>query len=262
MRVEVGGLEIAYERAGSGPPVALAHGFVGDGRSTWGSQIDALAEEFTVVTWDAPGAGRSSDPPEGFGMDDYADCFAAFLQTLRIDPAHLVGLSFGGAMVLATFHRHRGLASSLVLVSGYAGWVGSLGPAEAQQRLSRSLEVSELPPDDFAAAMVPSMFSPSVEHEVVSSFVDSVRAFRPGGFRAMARASFEDQSHVLPEVDVPTLLLYADHDVRAPVAVGEALHAVVRGSQLVVLRGPGHVSSVEAPDEVTRELRRFLRSVE
>jgi len=105
------------------------------------------------------------------------------------------------------------------------------------------------------------MFSPSVKGEVVAAFVDSVRAFRPGGFRAMARASFEDQSHVLPEVDVPTLLLYADHDVRAPVAVGEAMHALVRGSQLVVLRGAGHVSSVEAPNEVTRELRRFLRSI-
>lgn len=261
MRVEVGGLVIAYERAGSGPPVALAHGFVGDGRSTWGDQIDALADGFTVVAWDAPGAGGSPDPPEGFGMDDYADCFAAFLQALRIESAHLVGLSFGGALVLATFHRHRGLASSLVLVSGYAGWCGSLGSAEAQQRLGRSLEVAELPPAEFAAAMVPSMFSPSVKDEVVASFVDSVRAFRPGGFRAMARASFEDQSHVLPEVDVPTLLLYADQDARAPVAVGEAMHEVVRGSQLVVLHGPGHVSSVEAPDEVTRELRRFLRSV-
>jgi pimeloyl-ACP methyl ester carboxylesterase len=49
MHVEVGGLTIAYERAGSGPPVALAHGFVGDGRSTWGAQIDALADEFAVV---------------------------------------------------------------------------------------------------------------------------------------------------------------------------------------------------------------------
>ena len=261
MHLEVGGLTIAYERAGSGPPVALAHGFVGDGRSTWGSQIDALADEFTVVAWDAPGAGRSADPPEGFGMDDYADCFAAFLRTLRIGPAHLVGFSFGGAMVLATFHRHRGLGSSLALVSGYAGWCGSLGSDEAKQRLTRSLAASKLPPDEFAAAMVPSMFSPSVNGEVVTTFVDSVRAFHPGGFRAMARASIEDQSHVLPEVDVPTLLLYADHDVRAPVAVGESMHAVVRGSELVVLRGPGHVSSVEAPDDVTRELRRFLRSV-
>jgi pimeloyl-ACP methyl ester carboxylesterase len=262
MHVEVGGLNIAYTQAGSGPPVALAHGFVGDATSTWGSQIDALANEFTVVAWDAPGAGGSPDPPEGFGMDDYADCFTAFLRALRIERAHLVGLSFGGALVLATFHRHRDLASSLALVSGYAGWHGSLGAEDAEQRLERSLQASGLPPDEFAAAMVPSMFSPSAEGELVATFVDSVRAFRPSGFRAMARASFEDQSHVLPEVDVPTLLLYADHDVRAPVAVGEAIHAMVPGSELVVLPGPGHVCSVEAPDDVTRELRRFLRSVE
>jgi pimeloyl-ACP methyl ester carboxylesterase len=193
-------------------------------------------------------------------MNDYADCLAAFVRALQLEPAALVGLSFGGALILAAFHRHRGLASSLTLVSGYAGWVGSLGRADAQQRLARSLEASKLPPDEFAASMVPSMFSPSVDHEAVADFVDSVRAFRPSGFRTMARASFEDQSHVLSEVDVPTLLLYADHDGRAPVAVGEAMNAVVPGSQLVVLRGPGHVSSVEAPDEVTRELRRFLRA--
>lgn len=80
MRVEVGGLSIAYTRTGSGPPVVLAHGFVGDGGSTWGGQIDPLADEFTVVAWDAPGAGGSDDPPDGFGMDDYADCLAAFLR--------------------------------------------------------------------------------------------------------------------------------------------------------------------------------------
>lgn len=261
MRVDVGGLEIAFERAGSGPPVLLAHGFVGDGRSTWGSQIDALADEFTVVAWDAPGAGGSADPPEQFGMEGYADCLAAFLQTLRIERANLVGLSFGGALVLATFHRHHDLASSLTLVSGYAGWVGSLGSAEAQQRLSRSLEISELPPDEFAAAMAPSMFSPSVSDELVHGFVDSVRAFHPPGFQAMARAAFEDQRHVLPEVDVPMLLLYADHDLRAPVAIGEAIQSVVPESELVVLHGPGHVSSVEAADDVSYELRRFLRSL-
>ena len=67
---------------------------------------------------------------------------------------------------------------------------------------------------------------------------------------------------MLAEVDVPTLLLYADHDVRAPVSIGESMHGAVPRSELVVLTGPGHASTVEAPDEVTRELRRFLRSVE
>lgn len=262
MHVDIGGLTIAYERAGSGPLVVLAHGFVGDALSTWGPQIDALADEFTMIAWDAPGAGGSSDPPEGFGMNDYADCFAAFVRTLGTGRAHLVGLSFGGALVLATFHRHRGLASSLSLVSGYAGWAGSLGVVEAQRRLTRSLELSDLPREEFASAMVPSMFASSIGAEAVQTFVDSVRATRAFGFRAMARASVEDQSHVLPEIDIPMLLIYSDHDVRAPAAIGEAIHAQVPESHLVVLRGPGHVSSVEAADNVNAELRCFLRSVE
>ena len=195
-------------------------------------------------------------------MNGYADCLADFLRALHVERPHLVGLSFGGALVLAAFHRHRGLASSLTLVGGYAGWLGSLGRDEADQRLARSLEASRLTPDEFVAAMAPSMFSPSAEGELVTRFVDSVREFRPSGFRAMARASYADQSHVLAEVDVPMLLLYADHDVRAPVSIGEAMHGAVPTSELVVLAGPGHASTVEDPDDVTRELRRFLRSVE
>ncbi len=261
LNVEVDGLTIAFERTGAGPAVALAHGFVGDARSTWASQIDALADEFTLIAWDAPGAGGSSDPPENFGINGYADCLVGVLRALQIERAHLVGLSFGAALALATFHRHRGLALSLTLISGYAGWLGSLGENEAGQRLARSLAASRLPPDEFAAAMAPSMFSPSADGDLVARFLDSVRAFHPSGFRAMARASYADQRHVLAEVDIPTLLLYSDHDVRAPVPLGEAMRSALPSSELVVLTGPGHASTVEAPDDVTRELRRFLRSV-
>lgn len=262
MHVDIGSLRISYERAGDGPAVVLAHGFVGDARSTWSRQIDALADDFTVIAWDAPGAGRSADPPEGFSMDDYADCFAAFVHALGLHRAHLVGLSFGAALVLATYHRHPRLVSSLTLVSGYAGWVGSLGVEEADRRLARSLDASQLQPDQFVAAMAPSMFSRSAEGELVERFVESVRAFRPSGFRAMARASHDDQTHVLSAIEVPVLLLYGTDDVRAPAAVGEAMHAVLDRSELVVLTGVGHVSPVEAPGGVTDELRRFLRAVE
>jgi pimeloyl-ACP methyl ester carboxylesterase len=62
------GLRIAFERAGGGPPLVLLHGYVGDGPTTWRRQIDDLSDEFTVVAWDAPGVGRSSDPPESFGL--------------------------------------------------------------------------------------------------------------------------------------------------------------------------------------------------
>ena len=59
--VDVGGLRIAFQREGRGPPLVLLHGFVGDGVGTWAYQLlEALSDAFTVIAWDGPGAGHSS----------------------------------------------------------------------------------------------------------------------------------------------------------------------------------------------------------
>lgn len=262
--IEVEGLRIAYERAGAGAPLVLVHGFVGDGRSTWSGQLEALADEFTVIAWDAPGAGHSSVPPESFRVQDYAACLVAFLRALEITRAHLAGLSFGGMIVLAVLGAHPSLPRSLALLGTYAGWRGSLPPEAVEERLETCLRLSDLPPADFADAMIPSMFSASVPQRAAEQFAASTRrAFSPAGFRAMARSSAEaDLRLVLPRVEVPTLLLYGDQDVRAPLWIGEALHSSIPTSRLVVMPGVGHVSSVEAPDLVNRELRAFLRQDE
>jgi pimeloyl-ACP methyl ester carboxylesterase len=75
----------------------------------------------------------------------------------------------------------------------------------------------------------------------------------------MARASAEDLREVLPHIQVPTLLVYGDKDVRAPLAVAEDLNAAISGSTLVVLPDAGHVCNIEAPDDFNREVRNFLR---
>ncbi|MGH2450054.1 MAG: alpha/beta fold hydrolase [Candidatus Limnocylindria bacterium] len=75
----------------------------------------------------------------------------------------------------------------------------------------------------------------------------------------MARASAEDVRDVLPHIDRPTLLVYGDRDVRAPLTVAEALQAATSGSRLVVLWDAGHVCNVEAPDEFNMAVRDFLR---
>jgi pimeloyl-ACP methyl ester carboxylesterase len=77
-QIPVAGLRIAYERAGEGSPLVLLHGGLSDSRE-WRRQLDALSYEFTVVAWDAPGCGQSSDPPEEFRLPAYADCLAEFM---------------------------------------------------------------------------------------------------------------------------------------------------------------------------------------
>ena len=85
-------------------------------------------------------------------------------------------------------------------------------------------------------------------------------AFHPAGFRAMAVASAEDLRDVLPHISVPTLLVYGDRDVRAPLAVAEHLHAEIAGSTLVVLPGTGHVCN-RGPGAFNGAVREFLRGV-
>jgi pimeloyl-ACP methyl ester carboxylesterase len=256
--VEVGGLQIAYERAGSGPALVLLHGYVGDGPTTWRRQLDGLCDEFTVVAWDAPGAGRSTDPPEPFGLDDYADCLAGFLEKLGFGTACVAGLSFGGIVALALQRRHSARSSALILASAYAGWAGSLPPEVAEQRLRQALALADGTPEAFVAALLPTMFSKTMPRETVDDFRSSMQAFHPRGFRAMAQASAEDVRDVLPHIDVPTLLVYGDRDVRAPLTVAEALQAAISCSRLVVLPDAGHLCNIEAPNEFNDAVRDFL----
>ena len=185
-RVEACGLEIAYERAGSGPPLVLLHGFVGDGRSTWSAQLDDLSADFTVVAWDAPGAGRSARPPDSFRIADYAGCLAEFLRVLGLDRPHVVGLSFGGIVALELFRRRSAVPRTLVLAGAYAGWAGSLPADVVDDRLRTSLVLADLAPDEFASAMLSSMFSASAPADAVAGFAAAVRAFDPTGSRAMS----------------------------------------------------------------------------
>ena len=258
--IEVEGLHIAYERAGTGPPLVLLHGFVGDGPATWRRQIDELSRDFTVVAWDAPGAGQSSDPPEHWGMARYADCLAAFMHAIGADRAHVAGLSSGGALALALYDRHPAIPVTLTLVSAYAGWTGSLPSDAADQRLREALNLSELRPSDLVEALLPAMFSSSVPPEDVSAFAASMRDFHPVGFRALARAAHEDLRRVLPTIAVPTLVIYGEEDQRAPKYVAEDLRASIPTARLITLPGIGHLCNIESPRRFNDEVRRFLRA--
>ncbi|HEY6760225.1 MAG TPA: alpha/beta fold hydrolase [Baekduia sp.] len=257
--IEVNGLQIAYEQAGQGPPLVLLHGYAGDGPATWRRQLDGLADEFTVVAWDAPGVGGSSDPPEPFGMADYADCLAGFIDALGLEKPHIAGLSFGGALALALYGRHPAVPATLILASAYAGWRGSLPADIAEHRLQQALVLADLPPEELVRTLLPTMFSDRAPAESVAGFGASMRAFHPAGLRAMARACSADLRDVLPTVLVPTLLVYGDSDVRAPLSVAEDLHAAIPGSTLVVLSDAGHLCSIEAAEAFNGTIRSFLR---
>jgi pimeloyl-ACP methyl ester carboxylesterase len=260
-RVEVGGLAIAFERRGDGPPLVLLHGGMSD-RREWSRQLEGLSDRFTVVAWDAPGCGASSDPPETLRMADYADTLAGLIEALGLERPHVIGLSWGSTLALELYRRRPEIPRSLVLTAAYAGWAGSLPPEEVAERLERLLEQVERPAREWAREYVPTLLTERAPAEMAAELEAIMAGSRAAGLRPMLRAmAGADLREVLPTISVPTLLLYGDEDARSPRDDAERMHAAIPGSTLVVLPEVGHLANVEAPEAFNDAVRAFLRKV-
>lgn len=256
--VEVAGLRIAYQRRGDGHPLVLLHGAVSDSR-VWRVQLEELADTFTVVAWDAPGCGGSSDPPETFRLPEYAECLAGFVDALDLRRPHVLGHSWGSGLALELYRRHPMVPATLVLVGAYAGWAGSLPPDEVDRRLEFALRVADLAPGSFAPASMPGLFSDAMSADWVDELATIMSEIRPAGTRVMARSFAEaDLRGMLGSIQIPTLLLHGDADERAPLNVAEALHEAIPASTLVVMPGLGHECYLESPETFDAAVRRFL----
>ena len=257
--VEADGLKIAYERVGEGPPLVFVHGAAEDSR-TWQPQFAGLADQFTVVAWDEPGAGQSSDPPEGFALAGYADVLAALVETLELGPAHIAGLSWGGTVVLEFYRRHPGLVATLIMVDTYAGWKGSLPAAEVRARVASTRRMLAAPHEGFDPTL-PGLFAGDPPAKYVPLLAAIAADVRPATLRRQLAIMAEtDVSDLLPRIAVPTLLIWGRVDVRSPLSIAHQFEGAIPDTVLVVIEGAGHLSPLERPQQVNDAVRRFCRA--
>jgi pimeloyl-ACP methyl ester carboxylesterase len=257
--VRANGVEIAYERVGGGPLLVFVHG-AGEDSRVWQPQLAALADEFTVVGWDEPGAGRSSDVPANFGLTDYACCLAALIDELALGPAHVAGRSWGGTVVQELYRHHPHLVATLILVDTYAGWKGSLSEEEVQGRVAGVRQVLAAPTGRFDSAF-PGLFAGDPPPQFLSLLdemaADVRRESMQTALRVMAAA---DQRDLLSRVAVPTLLIWGESDARSPLSVARQFEQAIDDATLVVLPGAGHMSNLEQPEQFNTAVREFCRA--
>lgn len=253
----INGLDVAYRRTGSGPPIVFVHGGVEDGR-TWMPQIEALQDEFTVVAWDEPGAGQSDDlPAEGFTLADYAACLAGVVHSVGLGRAHIVGLSWGSTVAIELYRRHPELVATLTLTGAYAGWKGSLPADELAARVAALHRMLDAPPEDFDPAP-PGSFAGQPPAQFVSLLRAMEADVRRDSMRTVLSIMAEtDLNAVLPTISVPTLLLWGELDARSPLRIAYHFEQAIPNAQLVVIPECGHVTNLDRPAEFNRLLRDF-----
>jgi len=252
-------LEVAYDRVGDGPPLVFVHGAASDARM-WQPQLAALADEFTVVAWDEPGAGRSADVPADFRLADYAACLAALIEALDLGPAHVAGLSWGGTVALELYRLRSELVATLILADTYAGWKGSLPEAEVQVRVAGLRRMLAAPAYAFDPTL-PGLFAGDPPAALARRFAAMAADVRPASMGiALELMAEADLCEVLPRITVPTLLIWGEHDARSPLVVAHQFDAAIPHAELVVIPGAGHVSNLERPEQFNAAVRAFCRA--
>jgi pimeloyl-ACP methyl ester carboxylesterase len=236
----------------------LVHGAAEDGRC-WQPQLRDLSDEFTVVAWDEPGAGGSSDLPAAFGLEDYAACLAALVESLDLGPAHVAGLSWGGTLALELYRRRPELVATLILADTYAGWKGSLPEEEVRARVAACREMLAAPAGELDPTL-PGLFASEAPAEFVPLLEQMAASVRPASLENELLLMAEiDQRDLLPLVAVPTLLIWGEHDARSPLEVARQFEGEIPGAKLVVIRDAGHVTNLEQPDLFNGAVRDFCR---
>ena len=220
--------------------------------------MTGLADDFTVIAWDEPGAGRSSDVPADFGLAGYATALAALVETLG-PPVHVCGLSWGGTVTLELYRRRPDLVAALVLADTYAGWKGSLPEHELRARVAGVERMLDSPAEELQPTL-PGLFGGEPPRDVVD-LIEAVAAdVRPESMRVALGAIAEaDLRDVLPRIAVPTLLVWGELDARSPLSVAHEFEHAIPHAELLVIPGAGHMSNLERPEEFNAAVRDFCR---
>jgi pimeloyl-ACP methyl ester carboxylesterase len=263
----VNGTPLSYDErgpagaVGTGTTVMLVHGFPLDGRM-WEAQAQALADAgHRVITPDLRGFGRSrSDSP--FSIESVADDLHELATSLRATPFVLAGLSMGGYVALAYVKKYPRDLRALALVDTKA----EADTPEGKQGRQKMIElVRKEGSKAVADQMMPKMLAKdSAARPHLAASLRSIMEACPPKTIEHALAAMRDRpdrSGELGSITVPTLVLVGDSDAITPPDVARSMADKIPGSQLVTIRGAGHMSPMEQPEQVTRALHSFLQSL-
>lgn len=255
-QITAGSINTAYLSAGEGLPVILLHG-AGAGAVTWYPSIGDIAKYYHVIAPDIVGYGESDKPDAPYDRAYFSRWLAAFLSSLNIAKAHVVGLSQGGAIALQFAIDHPEMIDKLVLVDA-----GGLGAQPSFASFLGMLWLNTFPSllaNRFYSRFIlftPDNRDPNHGHysvEVIKG-KGGKKAFQQGRGAAVSPLS-KDQ---LRQMEKDTLIIWGENDQLFAFEHGEAAAKVMPNARLCRIPRAGHLPLMDQPELFNTTLLEFL----
>ena len=245
---------MAVEIDGEGDPVVMIHGLGGTTNS-----FTSLLPAFTRnkrVRLDLPGSGRSSRVEGPLSIEKFVQATLKAMVAAKVEKAHLVAHSMGTIVAAHLAAAEPRAVRSLAL---FGPLLAPPDQARANIR-ARAQKVRSEGMHSVADTLVQASTSSETKarrHAAVAFVRESLMGQDPDGYARSCEALAEAQPADTSKIACPTLLVTGDEDVVAPPQAVRMMGQKIRGSRVEVLRGCGHWTPVEKPDECIELLKRF-----
>jgi 3-oxoadipate enol-lactonase len=264
-------VKLHYEEVGQGTPVVFVHEFSGDHRS-WEAQVRELGKRYRCIAYAARGYTPSDVPADKQAysyLHVMRDCVAV-LDHLKIDQAHIVGLSMGGYIALHVALNHPARVRSMVLAgagSGSERWftekfhknsqdVASVFEREGSAAVAKTygngpsrVPYANKDPRGFAE------FTKNLAEHDAQGSANTSRGFQG------ARPSLYDFENDIHALKIPALIVVGDEDDRC-IEPSLFLKQTIAASGMVMFPKTGHLVNLEEPDLFNQVVGEFLARVD
>jgi pimeloyl-ACP methyl ester carboxylesterase len=254
--IEAGSDNLYYEEAGEGETIVFVH----DGllhSVTWDYQFSFFSDKYHVVRYDRRGYGKSTDPEKQYSnVEDLNEVF----KHLKIDQAHLIGMSAGGGLCVDFTLQYPEKVRSLVLVGAVVG-----GFPYTQHFLTRG---GHFQPADYSSyeALAKYYFTkdPYTMYEKNTGAKEKglklINEFPHNLYREKSRLNTgrnRQAINSLNKINVPALIIVGEYDIPDCFAHAGAMKAGILNSRMVFFNDAGHHVPTEKPDELNTSILLF-----
>jgi 3-oxoadipate enol-lactonase len=269
--LSVSGGKLYYEISGQGQPLVLLHAGIAN-LSMWDEQVTVFSKNYQVICYDARTYGQSTSEPVRFS--NHQDLFA-LLEHLKIDKAHLLGISRGGLIAMDFTLEFSNKVSSLIMVSAIpSGFDYNDEPEIEKGYFARDEELSEKRDAEALADLDIEMWvdGPGQKQGRAEEGIrQKVHAITLQHYQDYFTTFLEKEPTSIPleppaatqlsHVTVPTLIITGSLDFSYTTAAAKLMGREIPNTKQVVIPNVAHMINMETPEAFNKVILEFLESL-
>lgn len=246
-------LKINYIKKGTGKTVLLLPGW-GTTIDTYATLINSISSYANIYCLDMPGFGKSEEPNVPWDLNDYVNFIVEFIKKQEINELDLIGHSNGGRIIIKLMSKQNlDFKVNKIILIGSAGIVH-------KKTLSQKIKIKffKLCKKVVSFKLIKSIF-PNLLEKMKNSFgSDDYRNASPVMKQCLVKLVNEDIREYLPNINVPTLLLWGENDTATPLSDAIIMEKLIPDAGLVKIENCTHYVFLEKAYYVNTIIKNFL----